>query len=256
MYRRDEDGCRGILPSFSPGFCFVAKLLVTPPPHGACPTTASSVGCCDFERAGMVVTAASPQRSARSQQQEEAEAPAGPPAKKLTPEEIEKLGARLCTPKKATKELPPLVKKVVLSTSSETKSVERLYSQSMATRNHNHELLMNKVISRAVKPETKKMDNQEMAGMVDRLHERGMSERLATMNKLMKQFVTPDNHAKLSTEQQQGVSNRLYDESRAKTTDKKTKLFMKYVVEREPKVPPQTQSALNETIARLSKKAE
>lgn len=176
-------------------------------------------------------------------------------AKKLTVEEIEKLGHRLCTPKKATKELPALVKKVTLSPENETKSVERLYTQAIASRNHNHEALVNKVMAKAPKAESKKMDQQEMAGMVDRLHERSMSERTATMNRLVVKFVGEEKHSKLSPDQQESICSRLYAVSRTKTTETKAALYEKYVLDREPKVKAVSKAELSATVDRLSKKA-
>jgi len=178
-----------------------------------------------------------------------------PPIKsrKLTDEEIKVSADRLASVNRKPIELPPLVERRVLTIEVMTKSLERLYTSSIANKKRMLEELDKKQHPDMVKHT--QLDHEALEGMFTRLYSQSMQKKVDTLDKLKKKYMAdPATHHKLNKEQIGESASRLCNASVEAQKENHTKLFDKYVLATAPKFPKLTPDQVKASGERLCQK--
>jgi hypothetical protein len=175
--------------------------------------------------------------------------------KKLSAEEIERSAQRLTQVTRKEVVLKDLVPHHQLSKDDEERAIKRLYSDALEAKARKKEQLAQKEKTANSKDHTeRRLDQAEEQEAISRLYEKAIESRRAEMEGLTQKLAAPLENKKLDKEAQEVVNTRLYTESGNKHRESRTKLFEKYVVDREPKSAKMTKEQLAESAARLTAK--
>ena len=155
-------------------------------------------------------------------------------AKKLTDEELKASADRLSANHRKIVELPPLIKRQVITGDVMTKSLDRLYTSAV-----NNKKRMLEELDKSQHPDLVKhhqLDQEAMEGMFTRLYTKSVQQNKDSLEKLKAKYM-PDfnNGTKLSKEQIGESAKRLCNESMDSSKESHAKLFDKYVLATSPK---------------------
>ena len=163
--------------------------------------------------------------------------------KKLSDEELKLSADRLSTRHKKTVELPPLVERRVLTAEVMTKSLDRLYTNTLEHRKRMMDELDKKQHPDMVKHVA--LDHDALEGMFTRLYTQSMQKRTDSIKKLQQKYLNGTSSAKaLSKEEVAESAKRLCNSSMESQREKHTQLFQKYVLSTETKFPKLTKEQL------------
>lgn len=174
--------------------------------------------------------------------------------KRLTPEEIEASASRMSSVRRKEMTLPDLVPKRTLNKSQEEASVRRLHDQAAMMAQRRAEAAEKKQDAAKNSGKTHALDEQQLGDAINRLYNRSVLIKQETSNKLEKKYIEEHKRSKFTRAQQSAVNDRLFNESRAKTADRKTRLFDRYVTDNLPKCAKRTEAQWSETADRLYQK--
>jgi hypothetical protein len=173
--------------------------------------------------------------------------------RRLTDEEMRQMGDRLAVSRRKEVSLPPLHQKKVLTQAAMDQSLERLYTQSMASKKRQLEALEKKAHPDLVKHHT--LDHEGMEGMTTRLHTQSQIRKQDTVKKLERKFAGPEASQPrrvLSKEEQEASASRLCHASMEHAREAHIKLFDKYVASHAPKAVSLSPEEIAESAARMT----
>lgn len=163
-------------------------------------------------------------------------------SRKLPLEEIEKSCTRLHSSHRKERILPDIIPKRTLSKDEESNSVKRLYEEAIRHQAVKMEQLEKKLETKWKKDEGKKLADAELSEAVSRLYDQSLLQKREGLKKLEKKYVSPQRVKRLGKEGIDTINGRLFSASCAKSSETKTKLFDKYVLQLYPKCKKSTQA--------------
>ena len=175
------------------------------------------------------------------------------PPKKLKKEELKTSADRLSTQRRPVVQLPPLVERRVLSQDIMTKSLDRLYANSIT-----HKKKMLEELDKKANPDMVRhvqLDTDTLENAFSRVYSQSVERKKETLKKLKQKYLARNaDLKKLSPEELAESNKRLYSECLDTTRQKQEKLYEKYILASAPHFPKLSADQVKSSADRLSQK--